>query len=70
MVQGFSAGHACTQGGGGMAQGLGIRLFAFGGAYWPLATAREGGGMATWAPPVTLPPTDPPTSEDFSSGKK
>ena len=23
---------------GGLAQGLGIRLFAFGGAYWPLAT--------------------------------
>ena len=30
-------------GGGGVAQGLGIRLFAFGGAYWPLATARGGG---------------------------
>ena len=27
--------------GGGMAQGLGISLFAFGGAYWPLATAHS-----------------------------
>ena len=27
--------------GGGLAQGLGIRLFAFGGAYWPLATAHS-----------------------------
>ena len=26
------------RGGGGLAQGLGIRLFAFGGACWPLAT--------------------------------
>ena len=25
---------------GGLAQGLGVRLFAFGGAYWPLATAH------------------------------
>ena len=30
-----------TRGGGGLAQGLGIRLFAFGGAYWPLATAHS-----------------------------
>ena len=29
------------EGGGGVAQGLGIRLFAFGGAYWPLATAHS-----------------------------
>ena len=28
-------------GGRGLAQGLGIRLFAFGGAYWPLATAHS-----------------------------
>ena len=28
-------------GGGGLAQGLGITLFAFGGAYWPLATAQS-----------------------------
>ena len=28
-------------GGGGGAQGLGIKLFAFGGAYWPLATAHS-----------------------------
>ena len=28
-------------GGGGLAQGLGTRLFAFGGAYWPLATAHS-----------------------------
>ena len=28
-------------GGGGLAQGLGICLFAFGGAYWPLATAHS-----------------------------
>ena len=28
-------------GGGGLAQGLSIRLFAFGGAYWPLATAHS-----------------------------
>ena len=27
--------------GGGLAQGLGITLFAFGGAYWPLATAHS-----------------------------
>ena len=27
-------------GGGGLAQGLGITLFAFGGAYWPLALAH------------------------------
>ena len=27
--------------GGGLAQGLGIGLFAFGGAYWPLATAHS-----------------------------
>ena len=27
--------------GGGLAQGLGIRLFAFGGAHWPLATAHS-----------------------------
>ena len=26
---------------GGLAQGLGIRLFAFGGTYWPLATAHS-----------------------------
>ena len=26
---------------GGLAQGLGIRLLAFGGAYWPLATAHS-----------------------------
>ena len=34
--------------GGGLAQGLGIGLFAFGGAYWPLATAHsdpQGGGV-------------------------
>ena len=29
------------RGGGGLAQGLGIRLFAFGGAHWPLATAHS-----------------------------
>ena len=29
------------QRGGGLAQGLGIRLFAFGGACWPLATAHS-----------------------------
>ena len=29
------------QGGGGGAQGLGIRLFALGGAHWPLATAHS-----------------------------
>ena len=27
--------------GGGLAQGLGVRVFAFGGAYWPLATAHS-----------------------------
>ena len=27
-------------GGGGLAQGLGIRLLAFGGAYWPLALSQ------------------------------
>ena len=27
--------------GGGLAQGLGIRLFAFGGAYWPVAPAHS-----------------------------
>ena len=30
-----------SEGGGGLAQGLGMRLFAFGGAYWPLATAHS-----------------------------
>ena len=30
-------------GGGGLARGLGVRLFAFGGAYWPLATHMRGG---------------------------
>ena len=25
----------------GLAQGLGIRLFSFGGTYWPLATAHS-----------------------------
>ena len=34
-------GRALTLGGGGLAQGLGIRLFAFGGAYWPLATVHS-----------------------------
>ena len=29
------------EGGGGVGQGLGIRLFAFGGAYWPLSTAHS-----------------------------
>ena len=29
------------RGGGGVAQSLGIRLFAFGGTYWPLATAHS-----------------------------
>ena len=33
-----------TTGGGGGGQGLGIRLFAFGGAYWPLATAHSDPG--------------------------
>ena len=28
-------------GGGGLAQGLGVRLVAFGGAHWPLATAHS-----------------------------
>ena len=32
---------ALTGAGGGVAQGLGIRLFAFGSAYWPLATAHS-----------------------------
>ena len=31
----------CTWGGGGGARGCGFGLFAFGGAYWPLATARS-----------------------------
>ena len=38
------AGHMTVPqhgGGGGLAQGLGIRLFAFGGAYWPLTTAHS-----------------------------
>ena len=33
--------NLCCWGGGGGAQGLGIGLFAFGGAYWPLATAHS-----------------------------
>ena len=39
-VRGTVAGHRLDAlvGGGG---GLGIRLFAFGGAYWPLATAHS-----------------------------
>ena len=32
--------------GGGLAQGVGSGLFAFGGAYWPLATAHSD---ALWA---------------------
>ena len=31
----------CVRRGGGVAQGLGIRLLAFGSAYWPLATAHS-----------------------------
>ena len=31
-------------GGGGGAQGLGIRLFALGGAHWPLGGGGGGGG--------------------------
>ena len=40
------------RGGGGWAQGLGIRLFAFGGAYWPLLIPTLGGPqrvlVVTW----------------------
>ena len=41
LLRRSSGDRACPspKGGGGLAQGLGIRLFAFGGAYWPLATA-------------------------------
>ena len=61
--------HLRGREGGGLAQGLGIRLCAFGGAYWPLATAHSdplwgggvgmGGGGGMWgggghiAPPRT-----------------
>ena len=37
---------------GGLAQGLGITLFAFGSAYWPLATAHSGGGGGIGHPPT------------------
>ena len=37
----MKGGGAGDRGGGGLAQGLGIRLFAFGGAYWPLTTAHS-----------------------------
>ena len=47
-----------AQGGGGLAQGLGIRLFAFDGAYWPLATAHSD---PLWAPErVLVVSTEPP----------
>ena len=37
----FSHYEIWVRGGRGVAKGLGIRLFAFGGAYWPLATAHS-----------------------------
>ena len=40
-------GESSACGGGGLAQGLGIRSVAFGGAYWPLATAHSD---PLWAP--------------------
>ena len=48
--------------GGGLAQGLGIRLFTFGGAYWPFATAHsdslwvrtKGGGGVQGGCPLLL----------------
>ena len=46
--------RALGKGRGGFAQGLGIRLVAFGGAYWPLAT---GGGGAEWGTRCTKPPS-------------
>ena len=44
LVTAAGAGRAIPRAlgeGGGLAQGLGIRLLAFGGAYWPLATAHS-----------------------------
>ena len=49
----------CVPAGGGLAQGLGIRLFAFGGAYWPLAKGKvrlRGGGGLGWAGGLQNPP--------------
>ena len=40
----YGPSNTLRAGGGGLAQGLGIGLSAFGGAYWPLATAHGGGG--------------------------
>ena len=42
--------------GGVLAQGLGIRLFAFGGAYWPLTTAHSD---PLWAERVLVVSTEP-----------
>ena len=41
LPQRLSRSAGWSAGGAGVAQGLGIRLFAFGGAYWPLATAHS-----------------------------
>ena len=69
IFAGSPAGPGCQfwqdfGGAGGLAQGLGIRLFAFGGAYWPLATASFRGwgggvGQRTVSTPseVESPPT-------------
>ena len=37
---GMSVGETVSVGGGGLARGHGVGLLAFGGAYWPLATAH------------------------------
>ena len=41
VAAGNSHEHRGRTGGGGLAQSLGTGLFAFGGAYWPLATAHS-----------------------------
>ena len=54
---------ALPHGGGGVSQGLGIRLFAFGGACWPLATAhseQRGGGVTISGGVGVQPPPPPP----------
>ena len=48
-------------GGGGVTQGLGISLFAFGGAHWPLATAHCDPRWARTCPP-------PPRAPHVSAG--
>ena len=57
----YTAPREMVEGGRGAAQGLGIGLCAFGGAYGPLATAHPN---HLWAERVLVVSTEPP--EDLS----